>query len=368
MCRRLERGVLMKKTAKRKVAAKTKSRTTKAKATAAAAPNPGRLFQTLNAFQQTAAMRAAIDLDVFTSIGEGQNTSAHIAQRTGAAERGVRILCDYLTIMGYLTKSDSHYGLTPDAAMFLDRRSPAYMGSISHFLDSPDFIKAFDDLTAAVRKGGTMMGKEGTVSNENPIWVDFARNMAPLMKMPAEGIAKLVKAEKGGKCRVLDIAAGHGLFGITIAQHNPQAEIVGLDWASVLEVAKENAEKFGVAARYSTIPGSAFEVEFGQGYDLILLTNFLHHFDIATCEGLLRKVHAALAPGGRAITLEFVPNDDRVTPPEAATFSMIVLGSTPHGDAYTFSEFDSMFRNAGFRKSEHFRQPPAPESVIISYR
>lgn len=358
----------MKKPAKRKVAAKPKAKTAKAKAPAMAAPNPGRLFQTLNAYQQTAAMKAAIELDVFTAIGEGQSTSAQIAQRAGAAERGIRILCDYLTVMGFLTKSDSHYGLVADAALFLDRRSPAYMGSTAFFLDAPDFMKAFDDLTDAVRKGGTVMGEEGTVSRENPLWVDFARNMAPMMKMPAEVIAKLVNADKGGKCRVLDIAAGHGLFGITLARHNPQAEIVALDWASVLEVAKENAQKLGVAARYSTIPGSAFEVEYGEGYDLVLLTNFLHHFDIPTCESVLRKVHAALAPGGRAVTLEFVPNDDRVTPPDAAMFSMIMLGSTAHGDAYTFAEFDRMFRNAGFKKSEHFRQPPAPESVIISYR
>jgi len=81
----------------------------------------------------------------------------------------------------------------------------------------------------------------------------------------------------------------------------------------------------------------------------------------------LRKVHAALAPGGRAVTLEFVPNDDRVTPPEAATFSLIMLGSTPHGDAYTFAELERMFANAGFTRSEHFRQPAMPGSVIISY-
>ena len=90
---------------------------------------------------------------------------------------------------------------------------------------------------------------------------------------------------------------------------------------------------------------------------MILLTNFLHHFDIPTNEGLLRKVHAALAPNGRAVTLEFVPNDDRVTPPEAATFSMVMLGSTAHGDAYTFAEFERMFKNAGFSRSEHFRHP-----------
>ncbi len=88
-------------------------------------PNPMRIFQTLNAFQQTAALRAAIELNIFTAIGEGQATVAEMARRAGAAERGVRILCDYLTIAGFLTKNANHYGLAPDAAMFLDRRSPA---------------------------------------------------------------------------------------------------------------------------------------------------------------------------------------------------------------------------------------------------
>jgi len=330
-------------------------------------PNPGRLFQTFNAFQQSAAMKAAVELDVFTAIGDRQTTAAQIAQRAGAAERGIRILCDFLTVMGYLTKKDFHYGLAPDAAMFLDRRSPAYMGSAARFLNAPAMLGAFADLAAAVRKGGTVMGEEGTLGVENPIWVEFAHSVAPMMRMPAELIAQLIGADKGGKCRVLDIAAGHGLFGIDIARHNPEAEIVALDWEGVLEVAQENARKSGVGSRYSTIAGSAFEADFGGRYDLILLTNFLHHFDVPTIEGLLRKVHAALAPGGRAVSLEFVPNDDRVTPPEAATFSMIMLGSTPHGDAYTFAEYERMFRNAGFSRSEHFRQPPLAESVIISY-
>ena len=331
-------------------------------------PNPGRLFQTFNAYQQTAAMKAALELDVFTAIGDRQTTAEQIAQRAGAAERGIRILCDFLTVMGYLTKKDFHYALAPDAAMFLDRRSPAYMGSAARFLDAPEMLKAFDDLTAAVRKGGTVMGEQGTLGTEDPIWVEFAHSIAPMMKMPAEAISQMVGADKGGKCRVLDIAASHGLFGIDIARHNSEAEIVAVDWANVLEVAKDNARKSGVESRYTTLPGNAFEVEFGAGYDLVLLTNFLHHFDPPTNDGLLRKVHAALAPGGRAVTLEFVPNDDRVTPPDAATFSMIMLGSTPHGDAYTFAEFERMFSNAGFTRSEHFRLPPMPESVIISYR
>ncbi len=331
-------------------------------------PNPLRVFQAFNAYQQTAAMQAAVELDVFTAIADRQTTAEQIAQRAGASERGVRILCDFLTVMGFLTKSDGSYALAPDAAMFLDRGSPAYMGSAVRFLDAPEVIRAYDHLADAVRKGGTVMSEEGTVVADNPLWVEFARSMAPLMMQPAEAVAQAVGASSGEKCRVLDVAAGHGLFGINIARHNPQAEIVALDWPNVLEVAKENARKSGVESRYSTIGGSAFDVELGSGYDVVLLTNFLHHFDPPTCESLLRRVHAALVPGGRAVTLEFVPNDDRVTPPEAATFSMIMLGTTPHGDAYTFAEFQRMFSNAGFARSEHFRRPQIPMSIIVSWK
>ena len=113
-------------------------------------PNPGRIFQAFNAYQQTAALKAAIELDVFTTIGDRQTTAEQIAQRAGAAERGIRILCDFLTVMGFLTKNDSHYGLAPDTAMFLDRRSPAYMGDAANFLDAPEMLNAFDYLTGAL--------------------------------------------------------------------------------------------------------------------------------------------------------------------------------------------------------------------------
>ncbi|HEX8921305.1 MAG TPA: class I SAM-dependent methyltransferase [Pyrinomonadaceae bacterium] len=329
-------------------------------------PSPELFFETVNAYQRPAAIKAAVELDLFTALGEGKKTARELAEARDASERGVRILCDYLVIIGFLTKEDGRYGLTQDSAVFLDRRSPAYMGSTLDFLLSPMLVSGFDDLAAAVRKGGTIMQEGGTVAPENPVWVKFARAMAPMMAMAAQLIAKLVNPTGSGKLKVLDIAAGHGLFGIAIAQHNPEAEIVALDWPNVLQVARENAQKAGVFERYSTIEGSAFDVDYGSGYDLILLTNFLHHFDPQTCESLLRKVRAALNDGGRAATLEFVPNDDRVSPRVSAAFSMMMLGSTPSGDAYTFAELEQMFRNAGFTKSEIHQLPASPQQLVVS--
>lgn len=322
----------------------------------------------MNAYQRTAALKAAIELDLFTAIGEGAHTAAALAQRCEASERGMRILCDYLVVIGFLTKDENRYGLTPDSAAFLDRRSPSYIATAATFLASPMLTEGFDDVAAVVRKGGTVISEEGSLEPEHPVWVESARAMAPLMTLPAELIAKLVGADSGQKWKVLDIAAGHGLFGIAIAKHNPNAEIVALDWPNVLEVAKENARAAGVADRYGVIPGSAFEVDYGTGYDLVLLTNFLHHFDPETCELLLRKVYAALETSGRAVSFEFVPNEDRVSPPVAASFSLMMLGTTPSGDAYTFAELDRMFRNTGFSRSELHPLPPTFQQVVISHK
>jgi len=101
---------------------------------------------------------------------------------------------------------------------------------------------------------------------------------------------------------------------------------------------------------------------------VVLVTNFLHHFDPATNEGILKKAHAALQPGGRVAVLEFVPNDDRVSPPAPAMFSMVMLAGTPSGDAYTFPEFQQMFKNAGFAKVEIHELPGLPEKLMIGSR
>ena len=331
-------------------------------------PTPGRFFQTINAYQQTAALKAALELEVFTAIGAGCVTAESVADRCKTSVKGMRVLCDFLVIQQFLTKEGNHYGLAPDAALFLDKNSKMYVGGTASFLLSPPVKQFFDDFAAVVRKGGTVTAGGGTVSYEHPVWKEFARSMIPLMIAPAEAIAAIVKAKDGAPMKVLDLAAGHGVFGITIARHNPKAAIYAVDWAAVLEIARENATAAGVADRWHTIEGSAFEVEFGNDYDVVLITNFQHHFSPPTIETLMRKIHAALKPGGLAVTLEFVPNDDRVTPPDAATFALMMLGTTEEGDAYTFAEYQTMYRNSGFAHNELHRLDNSPESLIVSRR
>lgn len=334
-------------------------------ATAGAAPSPAIVFDTLLGYQRSAALCAAIELGLFGAIGEGLHDVASLARRCSASERGTRILCDYLTVIGLLVKENGLYRHTATSAVFLDPASPACMASASRFLCNPKLADPFSRLADIVREGRTVMPGAGTVEPENPEWVEFANSMAPMMAPMAGPLSALVLKDVTGPVRVLDVAAGHGLFGIEVAKQNPQARIVALDWAAVLEVAKTNAQKAGVADRYETLPGSAFDVDFGGPYDIVLLTNFLHHFDPPTCVGLLKKVHSALKPGGQAAALEFVPNEDRVSPPSQAAFSLIMLATTPSGDAYTFAELEAMYREAGFERITGDDMPTGTHTVVI---
>jgi hypothetical protein len=312
------------------------------------APSPELIFETLTAYQRSAALRAAIELDLFRAVGEGPGDAASLARKCAASARGTRILCDYLCILGLLAKEDGHYRHTPVSAVFLDPRSQACIASSARFLGHPAVAEPFVRLADAVRSGHTVLPGDGSVEPENPIWVEFAHGMAPMMAAVAGPLGAMVLEGLSGPLRVLDIAAGHGLYGIAVANLNPEAHITAVDWAPVLEVARANARTAGVEERYQLLPGSAFDVEYGGPYDIVLITNFLHHFDPAVCIALLRKVHAALLPGGRAAALEFVPNEDRVTPPMAAAFSLTMLASTAAGDAYTFRELENMYREANF--------------------
>jgi 2-polyprenyl-3-methyl-5-hydroxy-6-metoxy-1,4-benzoquinol methylase len=332
----------------------------------AAPPSPIAFFEDVNAYQRTEAVKAALELDLFTAIAQSQGSVTEVARRCGASERGVRILCDYLAINGQLTKSGERYACTPDSALFLVKTSPAYLGGTLEFMLSRELVDGFRDLAGAVRKGGTTLSASGTMEQQHPVWVKFARVMGPMIARSAPVVAELADPEAERPMRVLDVAAGHGLFGIACAQRNPRAQVVAQDWAPVLEVAQQHARAAGVAERYSVLPGDAFEVDLGTGYDAVLLTNFLHHFDAATCDSLLRRVARALKPGGSAITLDFVPNDDRVTPPPAARFAIVMLTTTAAGDAYTFREYEAMFRSAGFSRNSLHAVPDSPQSVIRS--
>jgi ubiquinone/menaquinone biosynthesis C-methylase UbiE len=164
---------------------------------------------------------------------------------------------------------------------------------------------------------------------------------------------------------VLDVAAGHGLYGIEVARACEEASVTAVDWGKVLAVAQANAVEAGIADRYRAVSGSALDVEWGDGFDMILLPNFLHHFGYNDCVALLQKARNSLTPQGRVLVIEFVPNEDRVTPPLQAMFAFWMLASTPCGDAYTVGDIEGMASSAGFARVSARPLPPTPQTLVV---
>lgn len=329
-------------------------------------PDPALVWDLMTSHMKSSAVRAAVELKLFDALGDGNATVSELASACGSTERGTRILCDFLSIMGLLDKRDGEYFHSPTSAAFLDEKSPTCIARTVHFLNHPTLLEPYAHLAAIVRSGKTSLPGQGTVEPDNPVWVSFAHSMAPMMAPMAAPLGQAVLNGSRGPLRVLDVAAGHGLFGIEVAKQNPEARIVAQDWAAVLEVARENAQKAGVSARYELKAGDAFTVDFEGPYDAILLTNFLHHFDKPTCTTLLKKCRANLGPGGRVAALEFVPNPDRVTPPGPASFALIMLATTASGDAYTFPEYQKMFSEAGFSDVTLQDVPFSPHRIVLA--
>jgi len=331
-------------------------------------PNPQLVWDTINAYQRTAALHAAIDLDLFTLIADGIDTVADLVAKSGASARGIRILCDYLAVTGFLWKSDIGYQLTPTSSVFLNRKSPGFMGSMVNFLNSPKLMAGFANFTETVRRGATQLESGGVNEPEFSEWVTFAEYMTPLMTNACELIAEECARVSGSPMRVLDLGAGHGLFGIAVARRIPEAEITAQDWPNVLKIAQRNAYSAGIGDRYHLLPGDVLEIDLGREYGIVLLPNLLHHFEQSTCIQILQKTHRSMTEGGRLMILEFVPNEDRVTPAIPASFALMMLGVTPAGDVYTTRQLHQLLSAAGFGRPIVVPVPQSPQCLVMSNR
>jgi hypothetical protein len=206
----------------------------------------------------------------------------------------------------------------------------------------------------------------GTLAPEHPVWVEFARAMAVPGMFFARILADCLQEPVDRPRKILDIAGGHGLYGIEFAKRNPHAEIFAVEWQPVLDVALGHAAKAGVSERFHPIPGDALSVKFGSGYDLALITNFLP--DLDSTEGLLKRIRSALGDEGRVAIFELMLNEDQVSPPAAVELDLTLLATTPGGETRTASQLSEALRRAGFERVEIREVPPAPNRLAMGYR
>lgn len=337
-------------------------------ATQPAAVTPECIVQMAWGYAAPLMLESGVRNGVFDALDQGPKTLEELMRATGASSRGLRALLNALAGLGILTRdAERRFGLAPDAAAFLVKGKPAYLGGLirhtsTHLL--PSWLK----LTEIVKTG---QPADGGVNNEEvgaQFFHEFVNDIFPMSYGPAQALANELKlSERNQPIKVLDLGAGSGVWGITLAQSAPLVKVTAVDWPGVLDVTRANAENRGLGERFSFIAGDFATADFGSGYDVATLGQILHSEGEQKSRALLRKTFDALAPGGIIAVQEFLVQPDRSGPPFGLIFAVNMLVKTDQGDTWSFDEIVGWLREAGFENARPL-ESPGPSPLILANR
>jgi 2-polyprenyl-3-methyl-5-hydroxy-6-metoxy-1,4-benzoquinol methylase len=323
-----------------------------------------RIIQLWFGFAPPLILEAAVRCRVFDVLDAGPKTAEQTATATGVSARGARALLDALVGLEFLTRDGDRYALAPGAETLLVSTKPGFAGGMFRHT-SRQLIPHWVHLTESVLTGrpAIAVNQEGQGAEFFREFVEdlFANNYGA-----AQALADALKvAEAKGPVSVLDIAAGSGVWSIALAERSPQVRVTVVDWPAVIPVCQKVAARRGLGDRYRYLAGDLLEVDYGTGYTVATLGHILHSEGQRRSRELLKKVFAALAPGGTIVIAEMIPNEERTGPPVALIFAVNMLVHTDEGDTFTFGEMSAWLREAGFVDLRQL-QVPGPFPLVLA--
>ena len=324
-----------------------------------------RLQQIGFAYAPPLIISAAVSNKVFDALESGAKTVEQVSKQTGASVRGLRAIMDALVGLELLKKDrKGKYSLTPESEAFLISNKP---GTVAGFYSSilPQLNSRWLRLSDAVRDGRPVVAvNEETEGTE--FFSQLVENIIPMSYGGAQKLADHLKVSKTkDELRVLDLAAGSGIWGIALAEKSPRVRVAAVDWAGMIPTTKQITRKFGVSDRFEFIGGDLLEANFGNGHDIATLGHIFHSEGEQRSRQLLKKTFGALKPGGTIAIAEWLVNDRRTEPTHSLMFAVQMLVNTERGDTFSFNEIKSWLGDAGFKRVRKL-EAPGPSPLVLA--
>jgi ubiquinone/menaquinone biosynthesis C-methylase UbiE len=338
------------------------------KATPAEELSPRPLMRILGDFANSQILDASIEYDFFSLIHGGAHNAEDIARQAGTDERATRIVLDSLPALGLVEKRTGKYFLTPTAEVFLVRGKPSYVGDFRHVA-----LALWDGM--AHLKESLKTGKPFSrldTGAELEVWEKLVLGIIVIAEPAAKALCDLLKIGSERKSlKVLDIAGGSSIFGMTILSRDPIAEVTQLDWPNVNTIARKANKERGLDGKIRFIDGdhqtAAIET---NHYDLILASNFCRFESPQGNQALFAKAYSALKAGGIFVVNDFLPNEERTEPTFVLRFSVYTLTHTPEGECWALSQYSDWLKRAGFNSIDTHGDIPntLPGTTLIMAR
>jgi len=320
--------------------------------------NPGKLMKVSGAYWESFPLHVAVELEVFTRIGEGSLSAEEIASRWKGDARSARMLLDAVAAMGLLEKKADKYSNTEAAKTFLIKTSPAYMGfAVKHHYH---LVSAWSKLSQAVKTGKPVRKKRRSRSELESFLMAMYNN--------ASGLAPRITREidLSQRRHLLDLGGGPGTYAIHFCQTNPDLRATVFDLSTTEPFARKTISRFGLSSRIDFQAGDYLQDAVPGTYDAAWLSQILHSMGPEDCRTVIEKAVSVLEPGGLILVHEFLLNDTHDGPLFPALFALNMLVNTEEGRSYSEGEVRDMLSKAGVRNIRRlpFRGPT--DSGILS--
>jgi hypothetical protein len=326
---------------------------------------PERIMQMAWGYVPPLVLEAAIRHRVFDVLDNGPKDIWEVQEATGASARGLTAIMNALVGLNFLAKDEQgRYALTPESSAFLVSTKPSFQGGLIRHC-SEHLIPRWLGLNEVVATGNPVTAVNQEQSG-GEFFHNFVLDIFPMSYPAAQTLAgELNYGNSGAPVRVLDLAAGSGVWGIALAQSSSRVQVTAVDWPEVIPVTKKTSARFGLADRFSFVEGDLHDADFGSGYALATLGHILHSEGEARARKLLAKTFSALASGGTIAVAEFLVNKERTGPITGLFFAVNMLVNTQHGNTWSFEEIGAWLEEAGFTNPRTLPSP-GPSPLILA--
>jgi len=335
---------------------------------------PEHILQIGMGFWASKTLLSAVELELFTVLGDDARTADEIAATLDLHSRSQYDFLDALVALGLLGRDgdgpDAVYRNTPETALFLDRRSPAYVGGILEMANAR-LYGFWGSLTEALHTGQPQNEiKSGAPGLFEGVYAEPER-----LQVFLDGMQGVQLGAFSTLCDVLDlsthsrfcdIGGANGTLAAMIAAANPHLSGVTFDLPPVAPIAEANLVRHSVGDRVEVVVGDFFADDFPPA-DVYFMGNILHDWDEAQKRLLIEKAYAGLPSGGVLVAIENVIDDERRVNAFGLLMSLNMLIELPGGFDYTGAQFDGWAKAAGFARTE-VRPLAGPSSAAIAYK
>ncbi len=317
---------------------------------------PDHLNQMIRGYMPSRCILTALELDLFTAVGDGASTE-QAAAKIGANARAAAMLLNALVALGLLAKSGDTYTNTPESARFFEQGSKD--NQRDGLLHTADIWHRWSTLTDAVVRGEKVPAARARTAEQTE---HFITGMQRNAKDRAPQVVKALGT--AGVRRILDLGGGSGIYSIAFAQASPEVKCEILDLPEVIPLTQEYVNRAGVQAQVAIHPGNMLHDDFGSGYDLVMLNAICHMFSEVQNREIFRRARQALAPGGRLVVQDFILNAEKTAPLHAALFALNMLVGTDAGSSYSEPEYTAWMRDAGLSGVQRVKLQ-GPSDLIV---